>query len=109
MRQTIFFAVARDSKLKIRVRHFRRSTNRATMQGLRFRFAGLHFKTTTTSGYFTAVAGVVDDGGGQKKQKNLPSANGGRRENAHNNPQIREEKRQPKTKGAYSPLTQRRC
>src|SRR2546430_3868655 len=104
MRQTIFFAVARDSKLKIRVRHFRRSTNRATMQGLRFRFAGLHFKTTTTSGYFTAVAGIVDDGGGAKKQKNFHRAKCGRAEIHRNHDQFSKTKPRPKTRGPLSPL-----
>src|SRR6266581_7492314 len=63
VRQTIFFAIARHPKFEIWVRHFRRSTNRATMQRLRFGFAGLRFKTTTAGRYFTAVMGIVDDRG----------------------------------------------
>src|SRR5207247_3231284 len=47
VRKTIFFAIARHPKFEIWVRHFRRSTNRATMQRLHFGFAGLTFQTAT--------------------------------------------------------------
>src|SRR5438874_462150 len=77
VRKTIFFAIARHPKFEIWVRHFRRSTNRATMQRLRFGFAGLHFKTTAAGRYFTAVAGIVDDGGAEKDQIIRDCANSG--------------------------------
>src|SRR5438874_11448171 len=66
VRKTIFFAIARHPKFEIWVRHFRRSANRATMQSLRFGFAGLYFKTTAASRHLTAVAGIVEDGGAVK-------------------------------------------
>src|SRR5947207_14324960 len=52
VRKTIFFAIARHPKFEIWVRHFRRSTNRATIQRLLFGFAGFHFKTTSARRYF---------------------------------------------------------
>src|SRR5947199_10413176 len=68
MRQTIFFAVARHPKFEVWIGHFRRSTNRATMQCLCFRFVCLRFETTTSCGYFMAVAGITDDRGAGKDQ-----------------------------------------
>ena len=48
------------------------------MQCLRFRVAGLHFKTTTTARYFTAVAGIVDDGGAENGEQRGARIAGGR-------------------------------
>src|SRR5205823_11923942 len=68
MRHTIFFAVARHPKLEIWVCHLRRSTDRATMQCLRFGFACLHFKTTTACGDVTAMPSVAYDTGAEEDQ-----------------------------------------
>src|SRR5947199_9417523 len=69
MRQTIFFAVARQPKLEIWIRHFRRPANRATMQCLRISFACLHFNTTTASGHVTAVTRYATETGSEEKKR----------------------------------------
>src|SRR5438067_12729802 len=69
MRQTIFFAVARNPKLEIWIRHFRRPANRGTMQCLRIRFACLHSKTTTASGDVTTVTSLGQESGSEEDQK----------------------------------------